>query len=101
MDQVVIVVVQTVLTALSTAIFGYITWLLKDDRKRKQAEADGVRCLLKVKLIEYHDKFMQKDEIPSYALENWNNMFSAYQNLGGNGVVKKMNEEIKALKIAC
>ncbi len=101
MNEIVIVTVQTLLTAFSTAFFGYITWLLKDDRKKKKAEAEGIRCLLKVKLIEYHDKYALKNEIPSYALENWNNMFTAYQNLGGNGVVKQMDKEIQSLKIAC
>ncbi len=101
MDELLIVGTQAVLTAFSTAFFGYIVWLLKEDRKEKSATTNGVQCLLKVKLIEYHDRYANLKEIPSYALENWNNMYSAYKNLGGNGVITQMDKEIQALKIAC
>ena len=43
--------------------------------------------LLRVQLIEYHDKYMRLGEIPSYAYENFNEMYDAYHKLGGNGMV--------------
>lgn len=53
--------------------------------------------LLRVQLINYHDKYMKKGEIPSYAYQNFCEMYDAYHALGGNGMVTKMYEDIKDL----
>jgi hypothetical protein len=42
---------------------------------------------------------MRLGEIPSYAYQNFEEMYEAYHDLGGNGMVKKMYEEIKELHI--
>lgn len=53
--------------------------------------------LLRVQLIDYHDKYMKKGEIPTYAYQNFCEMYEAYHALGGNGMVTKMFEDIKDL----
>lgn len=101
----------SILSTMTSSILAFIvTRLLKENRnirnrrkeenkKKSEAIGDGVVCLLRVKLIEYHDKYTQLDNIPSYALSNWNDMYEAYVNLGGNGMIKKMNKEINQLPI--
>ena len=42
---------------------------------------------------------MRLGEIPSYAYENFCEMYQAYHDLGGNGMVEKMNEEIGNLHL--
>ena len=111
---------QTYLIALPiilTALMGYIVWLLQEQRKQKKADviernerieaeqkqreanSHGTMLLLRVQLIEYHDKYMRLGEIPSYAYENFNEMYDAYHKLGGNGMVTKMKQEIEELHI--
>ena len=111
---------QTYLIALPiilTALMGYIVWLLQEQRKQKKADAiernerieaeqkqreansHGTMLLLRVQLIEYHDKYMRLGEIPSYAYENFNEMYDAYHKLGGNGMVTKMKQEIEELHL--
>jgi len=80
-------------------VLGYIIWLLKEQRKVRSANSEGTKCLLRVKLIEYHDKYMEKQAIPSYALRNWVEMFNAYKRLGGNGMIDGMDKEIHELPI--
>jgi len=80
-------------------VLGYIIWLLKEQRKVRSANSEGTKCLLRVKLIEYHDKYMEKQAIPSYALRNWVEMFNAYKQLGGNGMIDGMDKEIHELPI--
>ena len=91
-------------------VLGYIVWLLQAQKtERIQAERQqkkdidasnrGTMLLLRVQLIEYHEKYMQRGEIPSYAFENFCEMYKAYHELGGNGMVTKMFEEIKELHI--
>lgn len=77
---------------------------LRENRKhinltKESAIKEALCCLLRVQLIQYHDQYMEMLEIPSYAYENWVMMYNAYHDLGGNGMITKMDEEIKDLSI--
>ena len=85
------------LPIILTALMGYIVWLLKKQKRDRAANSKGTMLLLRVQLIEYHDKYMRLGEIPSYAYENFNEMYDAYHKLGGNGMVTKMKQEIEEL----
>ena len=82
-----------------TSVLGYVVWLLKEQKKERDANSKGTMLLLRVQLIEYHDKYVELGEIPSYAYENFNEMYEAYHNLGGNGMVTKMHNEIQELHL--
>lgn len=96
------VILQTCMVALPvvlTALMGYVVWLLKRQKCDKDATSKGTMLLLKVQLIEYHDKYCAAGHIPSYAYDNFVEMYKAYHDLGGNGMVTKMKEEIEKLEI--
>lgn len=73
----------------------------KEEKQIQEANAlkDGVLCLLRTKMIEYHTKYTAMDCISSHAYANWCLMYQAYKALGGNGMIKHMNEEIEELHI--
>ena len=94
--------VQTYTIALPiilTALMGYVVWLLQNQKKDRDAQSKGTMLLLRVHLIEYHEKYMQLGEIPLYAYQNFIEMYGAYHALGGNGMVTKMKEEIDELHL--
>ena len=98
------VLFQTYIVILSTAmptLMGYIVWLLQRQKKDRDANSKGTMLLLRVQLIEYHDKYMKLGEIPSYAYSNFCEMYDAYHNLGGNGMATKMYKEIEELHLKC
>lgn len=88
-----------VLPIILTSLLGYVTYNLKEQKKDRNANSRGTMLLLKVQLIEYHEKYMYLGEIPSYAYQNFDEMYQAYHDLGGNGMVTKMYEEIQELHI--
>ena len=93
---------QTYLIALPivlTSILGYVVWLLKEQKKDRNANSKGTMLLLRVQLIEYHEKYVALGEIPSYAYDNFVEMYEAYHSLGGNGMITKMYEEIQSLHL--
>ncbi|WP_205408098.1 hypothetical protein [Dielma fastidiosa] len=47
----------------------------------------------------YHDKYTDKGMIPPYALENWEKMYKAYRDLGGNGMIVGMDSEVRRLPL--
>lgn len=87
------------LPTVLTALIGYIVWLLKKQKKDRDANSKGTMLLLRVQLIEYHDKYTILGSIPSYAYENFCEMYEAYHELGGNGMITKMKEEIDELHL--
>ena len=103
-----------IVTIVLSVVSGLLVYLLKvvisenrqlrqakrsDENKKEQAISDGVQSLLRIQLIEYHDKYMRQDSIPTYAYENWDDMFKAYAALGGNGAVSRMNEDISRKRL--
>ena len=89
---------QTYIVALPVFL-GYIVWLLQQQKKDRDANSKGTMLLLRVQLIEYHDKYVKLGEIPSYAFDNFVEMYNAYHALGGNGMVTKMYNEIQELHL--
>lgn len=89
---------QTYTVALPV-VLGYIVWLLKKQKNDRDANSRGTMLLLRVQLIEYHDKYMRLGEIPSYAYQNFIEMYDAYHALGGNGMATKMKNEIEELNL--
>ena len=78
---------------------GYIVWLLKEQKKDRDANSRGTMLLLREQLIKYHDKYTSSEEIPLYVYENFQDMYAAYHELGGNGLITKMKEEVEELHI--
>lgn len=104
------IIVSILSTVTSSIMVVIITNLLNENKKirerrrienieREESIGNGVLCLLRVKLIEYHDHYMALGSIPSYARSNWDMMYEAYHDLGGNGMITGMDKEIKNLKI--
>lgn len=89
---------QTYIIALPL-ILGYVIWLLKQQKKVRDANSRGTMMLLRVQLIDYHDKYIALGYIPSYAYENFSEMYEAYHSLGGNGMITHMYDEVKELEI--
>ena len=60
------ILLQTYTIALPV-VLGYIVWLLQNQKKDRDANTKGTMLLLRVQLIEYHDRYMALGSIPSYA----------------------------------
>lgn len=80
-------------------VLSYIVWLLKQQNKKRDANGRGTMILLKIQLIEYHDKYCRLGYIPSYVYKNFIDAYDAYHDLGGNGLITKMKEEVDKLEI--
>lgn len=104
-------ILVTIFSSIASAVLGSIIVILykdnkrlREDRKEENAMREkgienGVVCLLRVKLIEYHDKYLENQNIPSYAYENFMMMYEAYKQLGGNGMIEHMKDEIQELNL--
>lgn len=63
MEQFIYSTYTIVLPIIVTALMGYVVWLLKNQKKDRDANSKGTMLLLRVQLIEYHDKYMRLGDI--------------------------------------
>lgn len=84
-------ILENILLAAIPSMLGYVIWILKEQRKEDKAKKDATKCLLRVQLIEYYEKYQDHESVPAYVFDNWSEMFKDYQELGGNGTVAQMN----------
>ena len=71
----------------------------RDIKERQKAVENGVQALLRNELIRRYREYETKGEITIIDKENIEHLFTEYKNLGGNGTVAAMYEEILNLPI--
>ncbi len=65
--------------------------------KREKALQNGLQSLLRNTIIEYHDKYTERGYCPIYAKDALRRIYDAYHDLGGNGVITKLYEDVMKL----
>ena len=116
MDSAIVVAIITSAASLLTVIFTSVTGIIGTRRKKeRQAEieqrraemekyeqwdnlrqnvANGVQCLLRMKLIDSHTKYTAKEYCPVYEKTNLEKAYKAYRELGGNDVVTELYHQL-------
>lgn len=89
---------------IPTILGGIIGWLTTQVKKAKKAEdikqaalEKGVKALLKNELVRRYREYELKGELSILDKEAIEEMFNQYKNLGGNGTVKKLFDELMKL----
>ena len=78
---------------------GYIVWLLKEQKKTKDANSRGTMVILKRFLRDDHEAYTQRGYVTEIERSEWSEMYQAYADLGGNGIGKVWNQKVMALPI--
>lgn len=76
---------------------GFISTKLKKNKKKEQAIEQGVQALLRNELVRRYREYESKGEMSILDKENMEAMFVQYQNLGGNGTVKHLMDDLLEL----
>ncbi len=82
--------VPFILGTIATSIIG----IIKKDRSKDKAIENAVQALLRNELIRRYREYKTKGEMTILDKENIEHMFEEYKNLGGNGTVKELMEEL-------
>lgn len=92
------IIVNYIVPFVLGGIIGIISSKLKKGKKKDLAIEKGVQALLRNELIRRYREFEEKGEISILDKENLEEMFEQYKDLGGNGTVGKMVDELLNLK---
>lgn len=66
-------------------------------KKEQEAIKLGIQALLRDRIIQSYNHYMEKECCPIYALENVIALYVQYHALGGNGAVTELIEKLKDL----
>lgn len=92
------IILNYIIPLVLGGIIGFLSNKLKDKNKKEKAIEEGVQALLRNEIIRRYREFETKGEISILDKENLEEMFIQYKNLGGNGTVKKMMDDLLNLK---
>jgi hypothetical protein len=85
---------------IAAGLTATVRYLLSQNKRRtteQEAIKLGIQALLRDRIIEQYNKWMEKEYIPIYALENVTAMYKQYHALGGNGTITHLYEELLEL----
>jgi len=91
---------------LLTGITGYIGLKVSTLKKKvdnwqvkEKATECGVQALLRNEIIKTYNHYMEKEYLPIYERDNLNHLYMQYKNLGGNGTIDRLMEELDDLPV--
>lgn len=108
---------MTTYTIVLPVILGYIVWLLQSSKKKEykrqaedeerhrvedakaKAQSKGIMLVLRYMLSRYHTEYMFQKYVTSEQLSDFEEIFQAYEALGGNSVAVKWRDEVVKLPV--
>jgi len=102
MDEALKFILPTIGTVMSTVAVAYIKSLMaRQDRRDAENVAirHGLCALLRDKLLWLHSKHSAAGGVTADDLDSFDELTSAYEGLGGDGVVHKAHAEVHALPL--
>lgn len=99
MENIILEFCVAAISVIATALSGYAVNLLRGSMSARSANSKGTMLLLQTQLIEYHEKWMAREYVTKYGLQNFLDMYNAYKKLGGDGLIDSLKKDIEALPI--
>ena len=91
------IILSYLIPASLGAGIGFLSSKLKKDKAKEKAIEEGVQALLRNELVREYREYKIKGQLTIIDRDNIKAMFAQYTNLGGNGTVKELTEEILKL----
>lgn len=104
-------VIMPIILCIAGALMGYMVWLLQETRKENrettkatheelEAIKSGVKLVLRRDIISEHARYVvDKEPMPPLIYDNLCEEYEAYKTLGGNGMVKKLMDDLAQANI--
>lgn len=87
------IVVSVVVTAATTACIAAVRGFYRAFRSIRSTQ----QALIKDRLVGGHDYFTDKGQIGKFSLDSLETLYSEYKELGGNGFVAGLMEDVRKL----
>ena len=94
MEEIFLIIIKWAIPFVMGFLAKIIINKIKRNSKKEKAIENGVQALLRNELIRRYREYKAKGEITILDKENIEHMFIEYKNLGGNGTVKELMDEL-------
>lgn len=94
--------VQALFAAMATGLAALFRWLVnrfRENDNRQDSVEKGIQALLRDRIVQSYTHYTEKGYIPLHCLESVDRMYAEYHNLGGNGTVTKLYNDIRKLEV--
>jgi len=98
MEELMKLIVAWLVPFILGTISTYAISIIKKDRKKDKSMESAVQALLRNELVRRYREYKTKGEMTILDRENIEHMFEEYKNLGGNGTVKELMDELLEVK---
>jgi cell division protein FtsL len=85
------------ITSVAVAAYRKLSRKITDKSKEQDAIKLGIQALLRDRIIQSYNHYMERGYCPIYAMENVNALYVQYHALGGNGTITELMEKLKEL----
>ena len=92
-------ITEIVTVIVTSALTVYIRKLLSDSKGTHQTLKQSQQALLRYQIVQAHDYFRSKGSIGKYSLSTLEELYKSYKELGGNGFVAGIMEEIREIPV--
>lgn len=94
MEFVITEIIKWLIPFVMGAVVPAAIGIIKKDRRKDKAIENAVQALLRNELIRRYREYKTKKEMTILDRENIEHMYEEYKNLGGNGTVKELMDEL-------
>lgn len=92
-------ITAALISAVVGALVGGVIGYLGKRRRREQAEDDLLLCMSRAALFSHYQEVIERGHSVPQEIEVYEPMYRAYNARGGDGVIDRLHEQVKALPI--
>jgi hypothetical protein len=92
-------IISTIITLVAMPAIGYLYKQLRASAYRQAAMKQGIRALLRDRIVQAYYHYAERGWITLHGLENVEALYREYHALGGNGTVTKIVEDLRELDV--
>lgn len=92
-------IVKYWLEVVFAGVMGLLSLGLRILLREYKALKAGLTAILRDRIVTAYYHYEERGSITLHGLENVNRMFKEYENLGGNGSVRKLVEDMNKLEV--
>ena len=88
-----------VIAAGMGALFRWLVRRFRENDRRQDAMEKGIQALLRDRIVQAYYHYSERGWITLHGLEALDKMYAEYHNLGGNGTVTKLWNDLHGLEV--
>lgn len=92
-------IIKIVVEVSLPILLGYLVWLLKEERKERKANTEGMKEILGYMIDRWHEEFILQGYVTTDQRNTFEGVYKAYAANKGNGAREAKWKEVQQMRI--